>query len=83
MSWADFAHRARTRRSLDPSLIRALPVAALDLPARRPPFSALESERGNLMPTLEDAVQDYLSRAGSLWRERRADRRAPRVAAAI
>ena len=70
LSWAEFAACAARVAGLDESLIKRVPACALSLKARRPPFSALDSERGNVMPTLEAGIREYLMTAGSLWRER-------------
>ena len=61
VSWADFATLAAQIAGLDGSLVRRVRLAELGLSARRPPFSALESERGNIMPALELGVRDYLA----------------------
>jgi dTDP-4-dehydrorhamnose reductase len=71
VSWADFAKRVAEAAHLDSTLVRPVPLAALHVRARRPAFSALASERGSVMATLDDAIHEYVSRAGSLWRERR------------
>jgi len=71
VSWADFARHAARVAHLDWTLVRPVAFAALHVRAPRPTFSALESERGSVMPALDDAIQEYVSRAGSLWRERR------------
>ena len=71
------SRRARARvAGLDESLIKRVSAVALSLNARRPPFSALDSERGKVMPTLEAGIRDYLMAAGNLWRERRSRPRA-------
>ena len=76
LSWAEFAACAARVAGLDESLIKRVPAVALSLKARRPPFSALDSERGKVMPTLEAGIRDYLMAAGNLWRERRSRPRA-------
>jgi len=43
------------------SLVQAQPGRLLGLGARRPTYSALASERGSLLPPLEDAVGRYLA----------------------
>ena len=59
VSWADFARMAAQAMSLDASLVRAVPSSQLGLVATRPRWSALASERGLLMPPLEDAIARY------------------------
>lgn len=58
-SWAELARRAARGAGLDESLVRPLPLAELALPAPRPPYSALTSARGRLMPTLDEALDRY------------------------
>ena len=71
VSWADFASLAAQLAGLDRSLIRRIRMVELGLSATRPPLSALESERGNIMPALELGVREYLANSSSSWRERR------------
>ena len=71
VSWADFASLAAQLAGLDESLIRRIRMVELGLSATRPPLSALESARGNIMPALELGVRDYLANSSSSWRERR------------
>jgi dTDP-4-dehydrorhamnose reductase len=61
VSWARLAHMAAEAASLDPALIVARPTAELGLRAARPRFSALASERGVLMPSLDDALCRYIA----------------------
>lgn len=63
VSWADLAVTAAGAAGLDARLIRAVDGAALDQRAQRPRFSALASERGCIMPPLEDALRRYLEEA--------------------
>ena len=70
VSWAEFAALATRLAGLDEALVRPVRMAELGLRARRPPFSALDSERGKVMPALELGVREYLSSAVSSWRER-------------
>lgn len=59
LTWADFARLAAERGGYSPSLVRARPLAALSLAAPRPSYAALGSERGQLLPPLEDALGRY------------------------
>jgi dTDP-4-dehydrorhamnose reductase len=59
-SWADLARVAAAHAGLPADGVRAVPSRELDLPAARPRYSALSSERGALLPTLEDALGRYL-----------------------
>jgi dTDP-4-dehydrorhamnose reductase len=71
VSWADFATLAAQLAGLDTSLVRRVNMAELGLAAERPAFSALDSERGRVMPTLAVGVKEYLASSSSSWRERR------------
>jgi dTDP-4-dehydrorhamnose reductase len=58
-TWAELARMTAERYGCPPN-IEARPAAALDLRARRPPFSVLGSRRGQLLPPLGDAVGRYI-----------------------
>jgi dTDP-4-dehydrorhamnose reductase len=58
-SWADLARRAAEAAGLDASLVEACLTESLSLPAPRPLYSALTSERGLLLPSLDDALARY------------------------
>jgi dTDP-4-dehydrorhamnose reductase len=60
LSWAELARRAARRAGLDANLVEARPAAALKFAAPRPPYGVLASERGQLLPSLEDALERYL-----------------------
>jgi dTDP-4-dehydrorhamnose reductase len=60
VSWADLARRVAALAGHDPALVDAQPATALEGRAAQPRYSALASERGNLMPTLDDALARYL-----------------------
>jgi dTDP-4-dehydrorhamnose reductase len=60
ITWAELARLAALRAGLDPHLVEARPSLFLQTPAPRPLYSVLGSERGRLLPTLEDALGRYL-----------------------
>jgi dTDP-4-dehydrorhamnose reductase len=60
ISWADFARRASEHARLDPADVLAIRGIDLGQIAPRPPFCALHSERGLLLPPLDDALSRYL-----------------------
>jgi dTDP-4-dehydrorhamnose reductase len=62
-SMFDLAHRATELVGLDPALVRPVPGSTLGRLARRPAFTAMTSARGQLLPTLEDAIERF----GSAW----------------
>ncbi|MDP9065183.1 MAG: sugar nucleotide-binding protein [Pseudomonadota bacterium] len=59
LSWADFARRGAEALQLDAALVDGRPLRSFGLAARRPAFSALTSERVQIMPTLADALDRY------------------------
>jgi dTDP-4-dehydrorhamnose reductase len=65
-SWADFARCAAEMAGLDMSLIIDKPASALGYVARRPRYSALTSARGQIMPSLEDAIARYTAECSQL-----------------
>jgi dTDP-4-dehydrorhamnose reductase len=60
LSWAQLAARAAGLAGLETALLCPCPATALDMGAPQPRFSALGSERGQLLPTLDDALRRYL-----------------------
>ncbi|HEY0972428.1 MAG TPA: family 1 glycosylhydrolase [Gemmatimonadales bacterium] len=58
-TWAELARRAATLAGLPVELVEPCDTAALALPAPRPRYSALASERGALLPPLDDALARY------------------------
>jgi dTDP-4-dehydrorhamnose reductase len=70
-SWYDFAVLGAEAAGLDPALIDPVAHDRLGQRAVRPSFSALTSERGLLLTTLDHAVQRYIREAG--WLDRAPD----------
>jgi dTDP-4-dehydrorhamnose reductase len=64
VTWAELARLAAAKVGADPSLIRGCPQRDLGLAARRPLYSALQSRRGSLMPSLEHALARYIQECG-------------------
>ncbi len=63
LSWADFARKGAELAGLNPSLIQGFSANELQgQQAPRPRYSALSSERGQLLPALEDALMRYVNR---------------------
>jgi len=54
---------------VDTSLLKGVPLWALRRPALRPRFRALASERGQLLPSLEEAVRRYAREAPPIREE--------------
>jgi dTDP-4-dehydrorhamnose reductase len=67
ISWADFARSAASMAGEDASLIDDRPIQSFDYAAARPAFSALTSERGLLLPSLEDSVARYVRDCEVSW----------------
>jgi dTDP-4-dehydrorhamnose reductase len=67
LTWAELGREAAQLAGLDASRIESRPTASLGLRAPRPMYSALTSERGALMPSLDEALKCYL-RDCELWR---------------
>jgi dTDP-4-dehydrorhamnose reductase len=61
VSWAELARRAASLAGLDASLVQPRPHRDFDFAARRPAYSALGSERGSIMPSLENALERYVA----------------------
>jgi dTDP-4-dehydrorhamnose reductase len=60
VTWAALAQRAAVLAGVSPALVEAVPSHAFGHAARRPRYSTLGSERGLVMPPLEDALGRYL-----------------------
>jgi dTDP-4-dehydrorhamnose reductase len=73
ITWAEFARTVAARSGFDMKRIEALPTAALNLRAQRPLYSVLGSERGKLLPSLDDAINRYFSDCGVRFRDMRHD----------
>ncbi len=59
--WASFARAILEATGGDPSLVRGCPAEVFGWPARRPRRVPLASERGAVMPTLEEGLARYAS----------------------
>ncbi len=60
IGWADLAKQVAQLAGLDANKVEARPTAELGLIAPRPSYSVLSSERGMLLPTLDQAIDCYL-----------------------
>jgi dTDP-4-dehydrorhamnose reductase len=61
VSWHEFAAMAARAAGLDAGLVQGRPGAALGQLAPRPRYAVLGSERGLILPSLEDALARYLA----------------------
>jgi dTDP-4-dehydrorhamnose reductase len=67
ISWTDLALRVVEEMGCDRDLVEEATPEELGRIARRPPFSALTSERGAVMPTLDESLdQIFQDRARAL-----------------
>ncbi len=72
VTWAELARRAADAAGVDASGIEPVATADLHLPAPRPLYTALASERGWPLPSLDDALARYVAeRWGRPVRRRR------------
>lgn len=60
-SWYDFACRVAEAAALPRTRVRRIATAGAGQRARRPAYSALGSERGQLAPALEAAIERYVA----------------------
>ena len=65
LTWAEFARRAADLAGLDARAVVAQPLRAFSFAAARPPYSALGSERGVLLPGLDEAMSRYMEERGN------------------
>jgi dTDP-4-dehydrorhamnose reductase len=69
LTWADLARTAARRAGLSTRRLRPRHTADLHLAAPRPAMSVLSSERGRLLPNLDDALERFFVDSGRVWRE--------------
>lgn len=60
ITWADLARLAAELAELNSDAVEGRPMRHCDLAARRPLYSALTSERGILLTSVENALHLYL-----------------------
>lgn len=61
VSWFELARRSAKIADVDTKGLVACPSSALGWRARRPAYCALGSERGTLLPSLDDSLTTYMS----------------------
>jgi dTDP-4-dehydrorhamnose reductase len=66
-TWADLARRAAELAGVPADRIKGVPIEALGLAAQRPLYSVLGSERGLLLPSLDNALSRYLQECQVTW----------------
>lgn len=60
LTWAGLARRAAELAGVDAATLEAKPAAEFGFTAARPAYSSLHSERGALLPALDDALRRYV-----------------------
>ncbi len=68
ITWVDLAGRAAEMAGLDASRVQGSSTARMGWVSRRPLYSVLGSERGVLLPSLDEALVKYLSECGVSWK---------------
>ncbi len=71
VSWEAFAQRVALATGYHPNAVQGLPAQAFGWPAKRPPQSALCSERGVLLPNLDNALERWLQATNFTYRSGR------------
>jgi dTDP-4-dehydrorhamnose reductase len=71
LTWADFAMRAASAAGMTRAAIEPCTQMELGYIARRPLYSALGSDRGVLLPGLEDALHRYIGDRAAVPADRR------------
>lgn len=72
ITWVDLARQAAALAKLDAHSVEGCTAEELGLVAPRPKYSVLGSERGMLLPPLEDALVRYLRECEIAWAEQAA-----------
>ncbi|MDY0978176.1 family 1 glycosylhydrolase [Massilia sp. CFBP9012] len=60
LSWAELARRACAAAGVSSDRLQEVSIAECGYAARRPGYSAMSSERGLLLPSLDDALKRYV-----------------------
>ena len=60
LTWAELARRAAELAGVDAATLEAKPATEFGFTAARPAYSSLHSERGALLPALDDALRRYV-----------------------
>ena len=68
LTWAELARRAAELAGLDASRVQGCPTSALGLAAPRPLYSVLGSERGAILPPLEESLVRYIGEGANYWK---------------
>ncbi|WP_158827093.1 family 1 glycosylhydrolase [Mucilaginibacter lacusdianchii] len=58
-TWANLAYAVAEQGGYDTALVNPTSISTMGLAAQRPSYSVLQSEKGAVMPLLQDALQQY------------------------
>lgn len=61
VTWSDLAVYAADLAGLDKQLVHPVPVEELNLKAKRPGYSVLQSEKGIVLPSFESALERFFA----------------------
>ncbi|GAB2688885.1 hypothetical protein GCM10027037_09370 [Mucilaginibacter koreensis] len=61
ISWTDLALEIAQRQHLDKGLVEGVNLQELGLKAKRPKFTSMKSNRGTVMPSVDDALTRYFN----------------------
>ncbi|THD78260.1 MAG: NAD-dependent epimerase/dehydratase family protein [Phenylobacterium sp.] len=65
VSWAEFGRRIAEAAGFDAALVKAVPGASFGWAAARPGLAALGTARGQIMPSLDNAIDRYATMISS------------------
>lgn len=68
INWAELARRAAELAGLDASRVKGCPTSALGLAAPRPLYSVLGSERGAILPSLDESLVRFIAECAGNWK---------------
>jgi dTDP-4-dehydrorhamnose reductase len=84
VTWVELARRAAQIAGLDAGGVQGCATQALDgATAPRPMYSVLGSERGALLPSLDEALTRYVSECTASWKRELQSGHAERVGASV
>jgi dTDP-4-dehydrorhamnose reductase len=64
IAWADLARLAAKQAGVSIKNLITLPMQEIGLPAKRPTYSVLGSDRGQFLPCLDSAMSRYFDDRG-------------------
>ncbi|HUS03839.1 MAG TPA: sugar nucleotide-binding protein, partial [Chitinophagaceae bacterium] len=66
ITWADLARKVSDRAGLDTDLVEGQPLHILNWKAQRPTYSVLKSEKGILLPSIDNALKRFFEERKSI-----------------